>query len=138
MADVTIVQNSYSASADALWRAVTDPALLARWLGECDGLTLEEGCHFSLRLPARPWFDGAVECEVTHVDDGRTWQMSWSHAELPEPTLARLSVIATPTGSRLEVTHSGFSGGGFKMKILHLLGWQKVLRFDLARVIKGL
>lgn len=138
MADVTRVLQSYPAPVDALWRAVTEPDLLAQWLGDCSDLRLEEGHEFLLQLPPRPWFDGAIRARVHHVDAGRTWQMTWSNPELHQDTLARLSVIATPEGSRLEITHSGFSGGGFKMKILHVLGWTKVLKVDLARVLKTL
>lgn len=138
MADVTRVHDRYIADSDALWRAVTEPDLLGRWLGECDGLVLEVGHAFTLCLPARPWFDGVIEAEVRHVDVGRTWQMAWRNPALARETLARLSVIATPTGSRLEVTHSGLSGTGLAMRALHLVGWQKVLWVDLPRVLKTL
>ncbi len=138
MADVSRIHDRYISSAETVWRAITEPELLGRWLGDCPDFALEVGRRFTLRLPARPWFDGVIEAEVIHVDPGRTWQMTWCNPALHQPTVARLSVIATPTGCRLEITHSGFSGGGFKMKILHIVGWQKVLWVDLPRLLKTL
>ncbi len=138
MADVTRVLCSCSAPVDALWRAISEPALLARWLGSCPDLRMEEGVSFSLQLPARPWFDGRIAAQVRHVDVGRTWQMSWSNPALDGETLARLSAIATPGGSRLEVTHSGFAGGSLAMKALHIAGWNKVARLDLKKVLASM
>jgi uncharacterized protein YndB with AHSA1/START domain len=130
------VRCSYSAPSDALWRAISEPSSLARWLGRCDDLVLEEGQPFALQLPARPWFDGAIDAEVRHVDAGRTWQMAWRHPALGGESLARLSVISTPDGSRLEITHDGLAAGP-AMRALHLAGWTKVLRVDLARLLRA-
>ena len=110
---------------------------MARWLGSCPDLRLEEGVRFTLRQTARPGWPGVVDCEVVHVDPGRTLAFRWTAPDLAAPTTARLSVIRTHGGSRLEVTHDGFRPSGLPRKLLHVLGWQKALVFDLPKVLKA-
>ena len=47
-----------------VWRALTDPVLLAEWLLPVIGLELEPGAAFTLKTQPYPGWDGTVSCEM--------------------------------------------------------------------------
>ncbi len=60
----------------AVWRALTEPALLARWLMEND-IRPEVGHRFTFRAPPVAGWDGVVHCEVLEVDAPRRLRYTW-------------------------------------------------------------
>src|SRR6266576_3607069 len=47
---------------EKVWRALTDPVLLAEWLLPVVNLKLEPGAAFTLKAPPQPGWDGTVNC----------------------------------------------------------------------------
>ena len=62
---------------DAVWRAITDPRLLARWLMEND-FEPRLGHKFTLRDPPSSTWRGRVACEVIELDPPRRMVWSWN------------------------------------------------------------
>jgi uncharacterized protein YndB with AHSA1/START domain len=81
-----------------VWRALTEPALLARWWVPGD-IAAVVGHRFHLEMPG--W--GSVLCEVVEVDPERrlvytfndNWTLTWR-------------LVAEGSGTRLFLDHSGF------------------------------
>lgn len=60
-----------------VWRVLTEPALLARWLMEND-FQPSVGHRFHLRATPIPGqWDGVVACEVLEVEPHRLLRYSW-------------------------------------------------------------
>jgi uncharacterized protein YndB with AHSA1/START domain len=118
---------------EKVWRALTDPTLLAQWLLPVTGLQLVPGTAFTLKTDAYPGWDGTVECRMLEVQELRKLSYSWKVPFLD--TVVTFSLTPTASGTRLNVVQSGFkpdqkqeSGGsryGWKVmgeRLVDLLG----------------
>ena len=61
-----------AATPEKVWRALTDPVLLAEWLLPVVGLKLEPGAAFTFKAPPQPGWDGVTYCRVIEIDPPRT------------------------------------------------------------------
>ena len=95
---------------DRVWRALTDPALLARWLMPNDFQPVP-GHRFTFRTDPVPehGFDGIVHCQVLDLDPPRLVRFSWRTAQLDTTVTWRLA--AEGAGTRLFIRHEGFADG---------------------------
>lgn len=120
---------------DKVWRALTDPELLAEWLLPVAGFQLEPGAAFTFRTQPYPGWDGTVDCRIIEIDEPRKLSYSWIvGGDLGLDTVVTFTLAPAGTGSRLTIVQSGFGpdqkknfGGaryGWKMmsgKLLDLL-----------------
>lgn len=91
-----------------VWRALTEPELLARWLMPND-FRAEVGHRFTFTTHPRPnaGFDGVVYCQVLELDPERLLKISWSDGGKADWTVTwRLE--AEGKGTRLFLDHEGF------------------------------
>jgi uncharacterized protein YndB with AHSA1/START domain len=113
-----------------VWRALTEPALIEKWLMTPEGFAPVVGTKFVLRAkgPQRGW-RGFVECEVLAVDVGRTLRYSWVGDPDEPPLTVTLSLEDHAAGTRLLLDHEGFEGvGGWLVARLMMgPGWGKML-----------
>ncbi|NYF60134.1 SRPBCC family protein [Micromonospora purpureochromogenes] len=90
-----------------VWRVLTEPDLLARWLMPND-LVPVVGHRFTFRTESRPaqGFDGVVHCEVLEVDPPRRLRWAWRGGSLD--TEVSWTLAPEGRGTRLFLEHSGF------------------------------
>jgi uncharacterized protein YndB with AHSA1/START domain len=96
---------------EKVWRALTQPHLVAAWLGPND-MAPDVGHRFAIE----PAPDKAVECEVTEADPERRLSYRWREANdsgaLVESTVT-FEITPKPLGgSHLRLVHSGFKAAG--------------------------
>jgi uncharacterized protein YndB with AHSA1/START domain len=117
---------------EKVWRALTDPALLAEWLLPVIDLKLEPGAAFTFKTQPYPGWDGIVNCRILEIEAQRKISYTWSVPFLD--TVVTFTLTPTTPGTRLHIVQSGFkpdqkreSGGaryGWKMmggKLVDLL-----------------
>jgi uncharacterized protein YndB with AHSA1/START domain len=92
---------------EKVWRALTDPALLAEWLLPVTGLALEPGAAFTFQTQAYPGWDGAVDCRFVAIEPYRTLSYTWRVPFLE--TVVTFTLTPTASGTRLSVVQSGFA-----------------------------
>jgi uncharacterized protein YndB with AHSA1/START domain len=100
----------------AVWRALTEPQLLARWLMEND-IRAEVGHCFTFRAPPIAGWDGIVQCEVLEVDPPRRLRYSWrGGSDDLQGYGTRIDTVVTWTltatdgaGTLLRLEHAGFT-----------------------------
>jgi len=120
-------------SPEKVWRALTDPELLAEWLLPAIGLELEPGAEFMFKTQPYPGWDGTVNCRFIEIEPQRKLSYTWTVPFLD--TVVTFSLAPSASGTRLSLVQSGFtpeqkreSGGaryGWKMmgeKLVDLLG----------------
>lgn len=91
---------------EKVWRALTDPALLAEWLLPVVDLRLEPGAEFTFRTQPYPGWDGTVQCRFVEIDPLRTLRYTWTVPFLD--TVVTFTLTPTEAGTRLSVVQSGF------------------------------
>ena len=119
-------------SPEKVWRALTDPTLLAEWLLPVVGFTLEPGAAFTFRTQPHPGWDGIVNCQTLAVETHKRLSYTWGVPFLD--TVVTFTLTPTASGTRLSLVQTGFrpdqkreSGGaryGWKMmggKLVDLL-----------------
>ena len=91
---------------EKVWRALTDPALLAEWLLPVVELELEPGAAFAFKAPRFPDWDGTVSCRILEVEPHRKLSYTWRAIDLD--TVVTFTLTPTPSGTRLSLVQSGF------------------------------
>jgi uncharacterized protein YndB with AHSA1/START domain len=117
---------------EKVWRALTDPVLLAEWLLPVVELKLEPGAAFTLKTQPYPGWDGIVNGRFLEIEAHRKLSYTWSVPGID--TVVTFTLTPTASGTRLSLVQSGFkpdqkqeSGGaryGWKMmggKLVDLL-----------------
>lgn len=89
-----------------VWRALTEPELLAQWLLPVFDLRLEKGAEFMFRTQAYPGWDGTVNCRFTEIDPGRKLSYTWTVPFLD--TVVTFTLVPVESGTRLSIVQSGF------------------------------
>jgi len=117
---------------EKVWRALTDPVLLAEWLLPVVDLQLEPGSAFTFKAQPQPGWDGQVNCRFVEIEAQKKLSYTWVVGGID--TVVTFTLTPTPSGTRLSLLQSGFKpdqkqnfGGaryGWKMmggKLLDLL-----------------
>ncbi len=93
-------------SPDKVWRALTDPVLLAEWLLPVVDLKLEPGAAFNFKAPPQPGWDGTVNCRFREIEAQRKLSYTWVVGDID--TVVTFTLAPTPSGTRLSLVQSGF------------------------------
>ena len=92
---------------EKVWRALTDPTLMAQWLLPATGLKLQPGAAFTLKTPqAFADWDGTVDCRFVAIETHRKLSYTWNAPFLE--TVVTFTLAPTPSGTRLTIVQSGF------------------------------
>lgn len=120
---------------EKVWRALTEPALLAEWLLPTIGLDLAPGKAFTLQTQPYPGWDGKVSCRFVEIEPLRKLTYTWGVGDMELDTVVTFTLTPTASGTHLSLVQSGFKpsqkqnwGGaryGWKLmggKLVDLLG----------------
>jgi uncharacterized protein YndB with AHSA1/START domain len=120
-----------------VWRALTDPALVAQWLMKTD-MPAEPGKAFTFRADPMPYWDGIIHSEILELEPQKRLRYTWKGG----PGASVLDTVVTWTleakdgGTRLQMEHNGFKPehgqayGGAK------LGWERNVGQGMTTVLK--
>ena len=93
---------------EKVWRALTDPALLAEWLLPVTDLELAPGAAFTFRTQPHPGWDGTVKCRFLEIETHRTLSYTWVVGDMELETVVTFTLAPTQLGTRLSLVQSGF------------------------------
>ena len=118
-----------------VWRALTEPALLAKWLMPT---TLEPvvGKSFTFQTQPMPGWDGLVNCEVKEVESHKQLRYSWRGGGVDTVVTWRLSPTANG-GTLLRLEQSGFRPAEGQGRFFEgaKMGWQYMAGKRLPEVL---
>ena len=92
---------------EKVWRALTDPVLLAEWLLPVVDLKLDPGAAFTFQAPPQPGWDGAVNCRFLEIEAHRKLSYTWV-VGFGIDTVVTFTLTPTASGTRLSLVQSGF------------------------------
>jgi uncharacterized protein YndB with AHSA1/START domain len=127
-----------------VWRALTQPELLAQWLMEND-IKPVVGHKFNFRAKPMGDWDGIVHCEVLEVDEPNKLVYSWKGGSDKNQNYGhRLDTTVTwtltPTstgGTKLHLEHFGFEPTDYAFQIMGQ-GWRQMLPAEkMTRILSG-
>jgi uncharacterized protein YndB with AHSA1/START domain len=108
--DAIIIEAALDAPPERVWRVLTEPALVARWLGVND-IRAVVGERFDVK-PGGPAGDAPIACEVLEADPHRRLSYRWRGGDGEAAVLDTVVTwILEPTaegGTRLRLVHDGF------------------------------
>ncbi len=117
-----------------VWRALTDPDLLARWLMPND-FQLKIGHRFTFKGTPMPSvkFSGIVQCEVLAFEVERNLSYSWADHSGENDLRSTVSWRLEPEGqgTHLFLEHGGFDPAHPLLQLSHQImsgGWVRLMR----------
>jgi uncharacterized protein YndB with AHSA1/START domain len=130
------IEYALHAPRDKVWRALTEPALLARWLMPND-IAPVVGHRFTFQTQPAPGFDGIVRCEVLEADRPRRLVYTWCGGAIETVVHWTLEEKAGG-GTLLTLVHDGFRPeDGFTWQMLEK-GWREKTAAPLEQVAASL
>lgn len=114
-----IVERELPVPPEKLWRALTQPHLIADWLMQND-FTATTGHRFRFTAD---W--GSVDCQVLTVEENRMLSYSWAAMGLDSVVTFTLS--PTRTGTHLKLEQTGFKPGMAQAYGGARIGWNNFL-----------
>jgi uncharacterized protein YndB with AHSA1/START domain len=93
-------------SPEKVWRALTDPVLLAEWLLPVVDLKLEPGAAFTFKAQPQPGWDGTVSCRFLEIEAQSKLSCTWVVGDMD--TVVTFTLTPTASGTRLSLVQSGF------------------------------
>ncbi len=91
-----------------VWRALTEPELLAQWLLPVFGLDLNPGAAFTFKTQPHPPWDGTVNCRIIEVEPMQRLSYAWVVGDMELDTTVTFTLEPTESGTRLTLVQSGF------------------------------
>jgi len=126
-------------SPDRVWRALTDPQLIERWLMP-NNFEAKVGAKFQFHTQPVAGWDGTVQCEVLALEPQRRLAYSWrggsdaiqGYGHRLDTTVT-WTLAATPNGgTHVRMEHAGFTaddtfayenmGNGWRSDVITALG----------------
>jgi uncharacterized protein YndB with AHSA1/START domain len=120
-----------------VWRALTEPKLLAEWLMATD-MRPVVGNSFTFKAEPTPWWDGIVNCQVLAIDPQKRLSYTWRSGPESSPLDTVVTWTLTPTqsgGTRLELEHTGFTDSNAFAFDGAKQGWQRMVGKSLLKVL---
>ena len=96
---------------DKVWRALTDPVLLAEWLLPVFDLKLQPGAAFTFKTQPYPGWDGTVNCRILEIEAHRKLSYAWVVGDMEIDTVVTFTLTPTASGTRLSLVQTGFKPG---------------------------
>ena len=89
-----------------VWRALTDPVLLSKWLLPVVDMKVARDAAFTLQAPPQPGWDGIVHGRFREIEPHTRLTYTWQVGDLD--TVVTFHLEPTPKGTRLSLVQSGF------------------------------
>jgi uncharacterized protein YndB with AHSA1/START domain len=119
-----------------VWRALTEPELLAKWLMTTD-MKLAVGKAFTFKMPPTQGWDGVVNCEMKEIEPHNRLRYSWGSLGLV--TVVTWTLASTSKGgTRLRLEQSGFPIDKGQRRFFEgaKMGWQSMAGQRLPQVLE--
>ena len=132
------VEREFPHAPEKLWRALTQPHLIAEWLMKND-FQPKVGHQFRLNAQPQPGWSGVIDCKVLVVEPMKTLSYSWVAGEgaLAIDSVVTLSLTPKGAGTLLRMEQTGFRPDQKQNYNGAKYGWQHFLG-QLDQVLAGM
>jgi uncharacterized protein YndB with AHSA1/START domain len=105
-----VVERVVAHAPEKVWRALTDPAIIERWLMRNDFAPVP-GHRFDFHATPVPGWSGVTHCEVLTVEPPHRLAYRWGDGTESDSglrTVVTWTLTREGTGTRIRMEHSGF------------------------------
>ena len=121
------LERFYPHPPERVWRAITNPALIKRWMEMDNDFKAEVGHCFELHDISGNW-DGVLVCEVLQVEAPQLLSYSFIGGVMNHETRVTITLEASQSGTRLRLDHTGFRGlKDIGISFIIGMGWRRML-----------
>lgn len=110
-----VVDEVFPHAPETIWKALTDGALIARWLMPPTGFAPVEGNRFTFQTKLAGAWDGTIRCQVLEVIPNQRLVYAWKGGHegnvgygAPLETIVTWTLSQAENGTRVRLVHSGF------------------------------
>jgi uncharacterized protein YndB with AHSA1/START domain len=125
-----VVERDLPHPPEKVWKALTQPHLMAEWLGRT-GFNAAAGDRFTVRIEPLPDRTFDFDCEVIAVEPNRMLAYTWNSTTEPPGQGLRSTVTwtltATATGTRLRMEQAGFRSVDSPYFVGAGAGWPRIM-----------
>lgn len=100
-----VIEREMAHPPEKVWRALTQPHLIAEWLMESDFQPIA-GHKFTLRRQPRPDVRVEIDCAVLAIEPQRSLSYSWNAYGLE--SVVTFTLAPTPSGTVVRMEQTGF------------------------------
>lgn len=94
---------------EKVWRALTEPALLAEWLLPVFEFDPQVGAAFAFKTQPHPGWDGTVNCRILEIEAHKKLSYTWVVGDdRALDTVVTFTLTPTANGTLLSLVQSGF------------------------------
>jgi uncharacterized protein YndB with AHSA1/START domain len=137
-AEPLVVEKTYNAKANRIWKAITDPQQMKEWYFDLGSFKPQVGFEFQ-------FYGGSPEkqylhlCKITEVDPGKKLTYSWRYDGYPGESFLTFELFDEGDKTRLKLTHKGletfpaekdFARSSFEK------GWNSILNESLKNYLE--
>ena len=121
-----VVEREMPYPPEKIWRALTQPHLIAEWLMNNDFKPVVDH-RFNLRATPQPNWSGVIDCQVLVVEPNTTLSYTWgaSVGAMELASVVTWSLTPTPKGTLLRMEQAGFRPDQPQNYNGAKYGWQK-------------
>lgn len=105
-----VVERVVAHAPEKVWRALTEPAIIERWLMRNDFAPVP-GHRFDFHATPVPGWSGVTHCEVLTVEPPHRLAYRWGDGTESDSglrTVVTWTLTGEGTGTRIRMEHSGF------------------------------
>ncbi|KQY28725.1 ATPase [Caulobacter sp. Root1455] len=110
-----VVDEVFPHAPQTVWKALTNGALMGRWLMAPTDFAPVEGHRFTFQTTPGGQWDGVIRCQVLEVAENERFAYAWSGGHeanvgygAPLETVVTWTLTASEAGTRVRMVHSGF------------------------------
>jgi uncharacterized protein YndB with AHSA1/START domain len=110
-----VVDEVFPHAPETIWKALTDGALIARWIMAPTGFAPVEGTRFTFQTTPGGAWDGVIHCQVLEVVPNERLRYAWQGGHeantgygAPLDTVVTWTLARIDGGTRLRLVHAGF------------------------------
>ena len=124
-----------------VWKAITDPKEIEKWMLMTTDFSPEKGKEFIFRKedPEENW-DGIFHCKVKEIIKNKKLVYTWNTAFMNADTLITIELKEIKGKTELTLTHSGWekvAANREQTRNAHSEGWDIRLLQKLKEIVEG-
>ena len=129
-----------NAPVNKVWKALTDPAELQKWMMMSTNFEPKAGKDFTFKSDPTEEWDGVFKCSVKEVIENKKLSYIWDTSFINAETLVEFELTENGDKTEVSLVHSGWDKMAANQEVTkksHSEGWDLRFGQKLKELVKG-